>query len=92
MTKDISHLVKIQDEIKKAEKEKLELAKLLANASKEIVRLQAKLVQECTHPTTKVTTEYVSGDYYNRSVTYYWDECTICKTRFNERTRQGSYD
>lgn len=47
----------------------------------------------CSHPVKSCVDkrEYFRGDYYNKSSTDYWRECTICGTKFEVRTVMGHY-
>ena len=84
MSNDITHLVNLDVEIKQIDSELLKLRTKRDS-------LWSNLKKQCHHPTTISKNRYFSGSYDHTASTEYWDECTICGTKLNQKTKNHNY-
>jgi hypothetical protein len=69
-------------------KELIRLNKLISKHSK----VRNELLDGCTHDKTILKHDYTPGGYLDTGYEEWWDQCTLCGKRFNERRQSdGSY-
>ena len=71
----------------------LELKEDIKHWQSLIREAEAKIKEECPHPPDHVyaKSSYSESGYLDPEYWEYWDECSICGKRFNERTKTGSF-
>lgn len=88
---DITSIVEAQEQIEGLRQASKIHEAEISRITKEIVALQDFIVSTCPHPAVSNKSKYSSGGYDYRSVTTYWQECTVCGQRFNEKEVYGGY-
>ena len=76
--------------MKKAKTFKEELDAIRQQAGEAMAKVHDHLAK-CPHEKLEQKTYYFDGSYDNLAYTDYWDECVICKKKFNERTQTHSW-